>query len=111
MAQKVAIRAVAQAAALFKEEDIFSLQGPEWAPSASTGPVRLLEAAQGALFVATARGQLLRLGTAGGDYEELELPRANSHLCGFQLVLLLFDIAVRRLRSRARQRQPESARF
>ena len=70
-------RAVAQAAALFKEEDIFSLQGPEWAPSASTGPVRLLEAAQGALFVATARGQLLRLGTAGGDYEELELPRAS----------------------------------
>jgi hypothetical protein len=70
-------RAVAQAAALFKEEDIFSLQGPEWAPSASTGPVRLLEAAQGALFVATARGQLLRLGTAGGDYDELELPRSS----------------------------------
>ena len=70
-------RAVAQAAALFREEDIFSLQGPEWAPSASTGTVRLLEAAQGALFVATAKGQLLRLSTAGGDYEELELPRAS----------------------------------
>ena len=73
-------RAVAQAAALFKEEDIFSLQGPEWAPSASTGTVRLLEAAQGALFVATAKGQLLRLSTAGGDYEELELPRASGAL-------------------------------
>ena len=70
-------RAVAQAAALFREEDIFSLQGPEWAPSATTGTVRLLEAAQGALFVATAKGQLLRLSTAGGDYEELELPRAS----------------------------------
>ena len=59
-----------------KEEDIFSLQGPEWAPSASTGAVRLLEAAQGALLVATAKGGLLRLSTAGGPHEEVELPRA-----------------------------------
>ena len=62
-----------------KEDDIFSLQGPEWAPSASTGEVRLLEAAQGAVFVSTAKGQLLRLNTAGGDYEELELPRGTGN--------------------------------
>lgn len=55
---------------------LFSLQGPEWAPSASIGTITHLVCSNGSIYVGGSTGKIVRLGIGTGQFEEQELPLA-----------------------------------